>query len=251
MKILFFLVLTVHPTPYSPVTADNTVFQFPVKHDHFWGTGSGDLTIDEEGITYTSEKDNDHATHWSYSDIQELKIESPRKIYIRTYEDVWWKFNSDRTFEFDVVEGGINSQVVEFLRERLPTQLVSAVYTEPNNIAYAVPSKHKHALGGGCDGELVISEEGVYYNTPDSGHSRFWTIEDIDSLGRMSWSNIRITVREHSHSGSIRNFQFQLKAQMDDTIYEQLWRRIYEPTSWLDTMKTNSSSANPVSEAKR
>ena len=218
---------------WSVMASDNTVFQFSVKHDHFWGKGSGDLTIDREGIAYTSEKDNDHSTHWSYSDIQEVKIESPQKIYIRTYESVWWKLNRDRTFDFDVVEQDINTQVVDFLRERLQARLVSAVFTKSNNVVYAVPAKHKHALGGGCDGELVFSEEGVYYNTSDSGHSRFWTIKDIESLGRMSRSNIRITVREHSHSGSIRNFQFQLKGPMDDTTYEQLWRRIYEPKSWL------------------
>ena len=232
MKTFSFLILSL--SLCLPVIAsDNTVFHLLVKHDHFWGSGSGDLTIDQEGITYTSEEDNCHATHWSYSDIQELKIESPHKIYIRTYQDVWWKLNHDHTFEFDVVARDINTQVVDFLRERLSTQLVSAVFTKPDHVAYAVPAKHQHAFGGGCHGELVFSEEGVYFNSPDSEHSRFWTIEDIDSLGRMSRSNIRITVREHSHSGSIRNFQFQLKEAMDNTTYEQLWRRVYEPQSWL------------------
>ena len=232
MKTFSFLILSLSLC-WPVIASDNTVFHLLVKHDHFWGSGSGDLAIDPEGITYTAEEDNDHATHWSYSDIQELKIESPQKIYIRTYQDIWWKFNRDHTFEFDLVDGDINTQVVDFLRERLPTQLVSAVFTQPRNVAYAVPAKHKHALGGGCNGELVFSEEGVYFNSPDSRHSRFWTIEDIDSLGRMSRSHIRITVREHSHSGGIRNFQFQLKEAMDDTTYERLWRRIYEPQSWL------------------
>jgi len=232
MKTFSFLILSLSLC-LPAIASDDTIFIFTVKHDHFWGSGTGDLAIDQEGITYSSETDNDHATHWSYSDIQELKIESPRKIYIRTYQDVGWKFNRDRTFEFDVVERDIDTQVVDFLRESLPTQLVSAVFTPPHNVAYAVPAKHQHALGGGCHGELVWSEEGVYYNTSESEHSRFWAIEDIESLGRMSRFKIRFTVREHSHSGSIRNFQFQLKGPMDDGIYQQLWRRIYEPKSWL------------------
>jgi len=218
---------------WSVMASDNTVFQFSVKHDHFWGKGSGELTIDQEVIAYTSEKDNDHSTRWSYRDIQEVKIESPRKIYLRTYEDVWWKLNRDRTFEFELVEGEIKPEVVDFLRERLPVRLVSAVFTPPDNAAYRVPAKHKHVLGGGCEGQLIFTERGIYYNTSDSDHSRFWPIQDIESLGRMSGSNIRITAWEHSHSGSVRNFQFQLKRPMDGETYERLWRKIYEPESWL------------------
>ncbi len=234
MKIFFFLVLTI-PLSFSwlALASGNTVFQFSVEHDHFWRKGSGDLTIDQEGIAYTSEKDNDHSIDWSYVDIQEVKIESPQKLYIRTYEDDWWKLNRDRTLHFELVEGEISAEVVNFLRERLPTRLVSAVFTPPDDASYTVPVKHKHSLGGGCEGQLVFTERVIYYNTSDSNHSRFWLIEDIESLGRMSRSNIRITAREHSHSGSIRNFQFQLKQRMDDETYELVWRKIYEPESWL------------------
>jgi len=234
MKIFFFLVLAI-PLSFSwhVMASDNTVFQFSVEHDHFWRKGSGDLTIDQEGISYTSEKDDGHSMDWSYADIQEVKIESPQKFYIRTYEDVWWKLNRERTLHFELVEGEIKPEVVDFLRERLPVRLVSAVFTPPDNAAYRVPAKHKHALGGGCEGQLVFTERGIYYYTSDSDHSRFWPFEDIESLGRMSGSNVRITAWEHSHSGSVRNFQFQLKRSMDDETYERLWRKLYEPKSWL------------------
>ena len=98
---------------------------------------------------------------------------------------------------------------------------------------------------------MLFSENGVYYNTSDSEHSRFWPIEDIESLGRMSRSNIRITARGHSHLGSIRNFQFQLKQPMDDETYELLWRKIYEPQSWLDKLGTDSSFTNVIVEEKK
>ncbi|MDA2934064.1 hypothetical protein MYX82_06945 [Acidobacteria bacterium AH-259-D05] len=218
---------------WTVMASDNTVFRFPVKHDHFWGKGLGDLIIDQEGITYDSEKDNDHSTHWPYPNIQEVKIESPQKLYLRTYEDVRWKLNRDRTFEFELVEGEIDPEVVDFLRERLPARLVSAVFTHPDDSFYKVLAKHKHSLGGGCEGQLVFTERGIYYNTSDSRHSRFWPMEDVESLGRMSRSSFRITVREHSRSGSIRNFQFQLKQPMNEVVYQLLWRKIYEPESWL------------------
>ncbi len=234
MKIFFFLVLAIPLSFCWPVMAsENTVFQFSVEHDHFWRKCSGTLTIDQEGIAYTSEKDNDHSIDWSYADIQEVKIESPQKLYIRTYEYVWWKLNRDRTLHFELVESEMSAEVADFLRERLPSVLVSAVFTPPDDAVYTLPVKHKHALGRGCEGQLLFSEEGIYYSASSSDHSRFWPMEDIESLGRMSGSNIRITAREHSHSGSVRNFQFQLKQPMDGETYERLWRKIYEPESWL------------------
>lgn len=229
---------------WSAMASENTVFQFSVDHDHFFRKGSGTLTIDQEGISYNSEKDDGHNTFWSYSDIQEVKIDSPQQINIRTYEDVWWKLNRERTLHFELVEGEMGVEVVNFLRERLPSALVSAVFTAPDEAAYRIPVKHKHAFGRGCEGQLLFSEEGIYYSASSSDHSRFWPIEDIESLGRMSGSNIRVTAWEHSHSGSIRNFQFQLKEPMDGETYERLWRKIYEPESWLDKLGTDSS-VNP------
>jgi hypothetical protein len=215
------------------MASDSTVFQFSVEHDHFWRKGSGTLTIDQDGISYTSEKDDGHNTDWSYSDIQEVKIESPQRISIRTYEDVWWKLNRERTLHFELVEGEIDPAVANFLRDRLPSVLVSAVFTPAADAAYRVPVKHKHAFGRGCEGQLLFSEEGIYYSASGSDHSRFWPIKDIESLGRRSGSNIRLTAWEHSHSGSIRNFQFQLKQPMDGETYKRIWRKIYEPESWL------------------
>ncbi len=235
MKIFFFLVLAIPLSFCWPVMAsDDTVFQFLVEHDHFWRKGSGTLTIDQEGIAYTSEKDDGHNTDWSYVNIQEVKIESPQRISIRTYDDVWWKLNRERTLHFELVEGEMSDEVVNFLRERLPSVLVSAVFSPPDDAAYRVPVKHKHAFGRGCEGQLQFSDNGVYYNASNSDHSRFWPMEDIESLGRMSGTNIRVTAWEHSHSGSIRNFQFQLKEPMDGNTYERLWRKVYEPESWLD-----------------
>ncbi|MFB3068301.1 MAG: hypothetical protein ACE1ZI_03435, partial [Acidobacteriota bacterium] len=66
---------------WSVMANDNTVFQFSVKHDHFFRTGSGTLIIDQEGITYNAEQDKKHGAHWTFPDIQEVKIESRNKIH--------------------------------------------------------------------------------------------------------------------------------------------------------------------------
>lgn len=207
--------------------------RFSVQHDHLLGSGRGYLTIHDGGISYLSERDEKHVRNWEYAEIQEIKIDSPHAIAILTYEDVRWRLNSDRLFEFEILNGAIRPEIVEFLG-KLPTVLVTAVFREPREILYRVPAKHQHSLGGGCEGELLFSEEAFYYKSASQPeHSRFWPLQGIESLGRQSDFNLRITAIEQSSRGNRRNYQFQLKRPLDRDMYESLWRKIYEPKSWL------------------
>ena len=206
--------------------AQDMNFTYKVIHDHFWGAGHGQLRINSHGIAFESETDKDHSWNWTFTDIQGMKIESPTEMEIRTYEDVTWRFNQDRKFEFKLTEGEITPEVVRFLRGLLPIPMVSSVFTTPADAFYTVPAKHKHGLSGGCRGELMFSQEAIYFYS--NGHTRMWLIEEIESLGRMSTLEFRVTVRENGH----RNFQFQLMKPMDEQVYENLWRQVYEPESW-------------------
>lgn len=220
-----------------------------VRHDHFIGSGQGQLTIDKEGIAYDSEDDEEHLRSWSYTDIQQVKIESPTQLEILSYEDVGWKFGRDRRFEFQIIDGRITPELVRLLRRRLPAAVVSAVFSEPQDVFYTSPAKHRHRLGGGCDGELFFDERGIYYVSSNRNHSRFWPLDAIESLGRQSDFSFRITVREQNLLGETRNFQFQLKRPLDKEAYELFWRKIYEPESWLNRVepeKTNSFSAKGI-----
>ena len=112
-----------------------------------------------------------------------MKIQSPETIHIRTYEDVWWKLNRERTLHFELVEGEMSAEVVNFLRERLP----SAWCLLFSPLLMMQPTRFRSStsmpFGRGCEGQLQFSDNGVYYNASNSDHSRFWPMEDIESLG--------------------------------------------------------------------
>lgn len=210
-----------------------TSFEFTVEHDHFWGQGEGKLSVSAEGITFEEPGEKDHSRRWSFEEIQNLKIESSRKIRLLTYEDSRWMLNRDRGFEFELTQGEITPELVRFLREKLLTPVASAVFAPPAEPFYSLPVKHRHAWGSGCKGELIFGKEGIYYTSSHSEHARLWLFGQIESLGRMSPYDFRLTVREASHAGSTRNFQFQLKRPLDEKVYQELWRKVYEPKSWL------------------
>ena len=219
----------------SHAGCENCGLTLQVRHDHFIGGGHGQLTIDEEGITFESEKKEPHSRKWKYANLQEVKIETPTRFQILTYEDVWWKCNRDRLFEFKVLGSQITPEVVQLLRRQLPALVVSAVFEEPEDVAHSFLAKHRHALGGGCEGELIFSEGGIYYASSKSEHSRFWPFHEIRGLGRTSLFDLRVTVLERSSTlGSERNFRFQLKHPMGGKVFEDFWRTVYEPKSWMD-----------------
>lgn len=215
---------------------DTASFTLAVEHDHLWGSGSGKLTVNSDGVSFEEEKEKSHSRHWSFTDLQEVKIESPYELALLTYEDVKWKLNRDRVFKFKLRKGEITSDLVLFLDKQLPSPLVSAVFPTAEDVYYIVPAKHKHALGGGCDGQLMFGREGVYFVSSNAEHSRRWRIEEIEGLGRRSQFEVRVTVREHFASRGERNFQFQLKRPIDEAAYEIFWRKVYEPESWLEQL---------------
>ena len=213
------------------VTAQDMCFTFQVKHDHFWGEGRGHLTINNRGITFESETDEDHSREWTFADAQGITIESPTEMEIRTYEDVGWKFNQDRKFEFKLTDGEITPETVRFLRRMISTPLVSSVFAAATEAFYTIDVKHVHSLGGGCKGQLTFSPDVLYFSTGQLKHNRIWLIREIESLGRMSRFEFRVTVRENGYG--YKNFLFQLMQPMDDHVYENLWSQVYEPESRL------------------
>ncbi|MBI2820710.1 MAG: hypothetical protein HYX74_00665 [Acidobacteria bacterium] len=220
---------------------------FFVKHDRFFTTSQGRLIIDGSGISYTPEKERKKVMSWKYVDIQQIKIESPARLELLTYEDTRWQLGRDRRFVFQIVQGQITPGVAMFLRERVATPVVSAVFAQPEGaILYSVPAKHLHALGMGCQGELLFAEGGIYYRSSNTKHSRFWLLETIESLGQQSPFTFRITVREQNLLGAERNFQFQLKRAMGDGIYQRLWRKVYEPESWLSRLPAGGRPTGPL-----
>lgn len=221
---------------FTAPAAGTDVFTFEAEHKRPLRSRTGELTITTDGIAFDAEKGEDQSHRWTFDDIQELRIESPGRIRVLSYEDVKWKLNRDRRFTFELLEGEITPDVVVFLAERIPTPLATAVFPEPEGVVVRLPAKHGHGLGGGCDGELIVAEKAVYYLTAHIGHSRWWPLEHIESVGVRSDYDFRVDTREGG-------FHFQLKRPLERRIFEDLWRRIHEPESWLDSLTGTAGGA--------
>lgn len=229
-----FIVLAFQLTQAVAVGELGAPYTFRARHDHFWGGGEGTLSIGPQGLTFQEEDDEDHSRSWSFSQIQRLTVRSPRRLEILTYEDVKWQLNRDRTYHLELLDSEITPEVVAFLRVRLPAPPVSAVLSPaPAQPWHTVPAKHLHSLGGGCLGRLLFTEEALVFESQQREHSRSWPLETLLDLGRMSAFHLRVEAQEGSSLSRGRTYQFQLQEPLPETVYDRLWRRLYEPSSWI------------------
>lgn len=221
--LLFFSVFAAAPPEAEPE------FSFEARHQRLFRNDEGRLEVTRSGIAYRSHKAEDRSRVWSFEEIQELKLESSRRIRILTYEDVAWQLNRDRAFTFELVDGEVSAELIAFVEERLPTPLVTAVFDRPKEFSARIPAKHGHALGGGCDGEILFAEDFLIFESSRPDHSRRWRLDQLEDVGSASEFDLRITVREG-------DFHFQLKRPLDRKRFESLWRSIHEPGTWLDAI---------------
>lgn len=227
--LLLFSIFAATPPEAEPE------FSFEARHQRFFRDDDGRLEVTQSGIAYLSHKAEDRSRRWSFEEIQELKVESSRRIRILTYEDVAWQLNRDRSFTFELVDGEVSAELVAFVEERLPTPLVTAVFDRPEEFSARIPAKHGHALGGGCDGEILFAEDFLIFESSRPDHSRRWRLDQLEDVGSASEFDLRVSTREGS-------FHFQLKRPLDRRAFEALWRRIHEPRNWLDDLEDRGNA---------
>lgn len=195
-------------------------FTFAVRHDHLFGSCHGKLIISEKGIEYDTDNKEDRRL-WSYQDIQRIDIVSKQAINILTYEDQKIKLGADREFKFVLTEGAITSDVYNFLLTKIEKPLVIRVVFSSTDIAFEIPAKHRHRLGG-CQGVLKIADQQIIYETDNREDSRIWFYKDIQSIGLTDPFHFRVTT-------FVETYTFDLKEQMRGEVYDYIWKRIYKP----------------------
>src|SRR5262249_8400839 len=72
-------------------------YEFAVEHNHTIGNCRGRLIITPERIEYRTEY-KEHSRDWRYTDLRRIKIVSPKKIDLASYEDRKWRMGLDRVF---------------------------------------------------------------------------------------------------------------------------------------------------------
>lgn len=205
-------------------------FRYEVQQDRTIGHRDGELIISENGIEYRARKRANENRQWTYSgDIKVLEILSPTKIRIWTYKDRKALLGTDESLTFKLVDAQLDQKVSDFLRERLPRAFVTSFVEEDGTLFATIPVKHSHRFGG-CEGLLKVYPDRLIYDSETGHDSRSWRWTDIRSVGRPDIYRLDIETFEPPIGASSRSFNFTLKKQMPDRIYDLLWSRIYRPT---------------------
>lgn len=203
-------------------------FTFRVEHDHAIGSCKGELIINQDGVEYRTGQKED-ARKWTYTDIEIIKLRSPRKVEILTYESARMKLWRDRAFEFKVLDKELTNEVSDFLLKRVERPLATTFVASEEKPQFAIPVRHRRSFGG-YQGTLKVYADRVVYESQKPQSSRYWRWSDIKSFSRIGRYEVSITTFEPKLGGPTKTFNFDLKQEMNDAMYEYLWARVYRPT---------------------
>jgi len=201
-------------------------FKFKVEHEHLVKSCKGELIISPQGIEYQTEN-KDHAHKWGFTDIKMIRLESPKEVEIISYERSRKTLGTDREFEFKLVEGEVTKDVSDFLLTKVERPLSTSFVATEDKPSYELPVRHRHRFGA-CQGLLKVYADRVVYVSDKAENSRHWRWSDIRSISRTGPYQFGVTTYEPEFGGPSKTFNFDLKEQMDETVYDYLWSRVYK-----------------------
>jgi hypothetical protein len=204
-------------------------FKYKVELDRIIGHRDGELIITDKGVEYRAKREKESRT-WGYDDIKLFEILSPARLRIQTYKDRKLYLGKDESVTFKIVEGRLDNNISNFLRERTTRPFVTFFVNEGEQTSIAeIPVKHSHRFGG-CEGMLKVYSDKLEYESKTGHNSRSWRWMDIRSVGRSDLYRFEVETFEPEIGASSRSFNFVLKDRMSDEIYELIWGRVYRPT---------------------
>jgi hypothetical protein len=191
---------------------------YDVRHEHLQHGGPGILRIDDNSISFEERgKLAKHSRTWKYDDIQELTL-GPDTLRIVTYEDNRWQFGRDRVYVFDRLPATLAAEWYPVFRARLDRRFVAALADEALIPEWQIPVKLAHGRAG-SQGMVLVGAEGVVYKSTQAGESRTWRMRDLENVSSSGVFDLTITTHE-------REFRFQLKQELVEPRYQELWRRV-------------------------
>jgi hypothetical protein len=161
---LSFILFAISFLAASPARAQS--YEFPVEHAHTWRSCQGKLLITSEQIEYQTEH-KEHARVWRYNELQEIKVWSPQKLELTSYEDQKWRMGLDRVLKFKLLNGEITPALSSLLLERAARPLVTSVLpANADKPTFEAPVKHLHRFGG-CLGALKLYHDRIVYEAQE------------------------------------------------------------------------------------
>jgi hypothetical protein len=178
--------------------------QFPVRHDHVRKYCAGTLTVDDKGITFKGPK---HSWTWAYQDIQQLTLER-NSIHILSYKDrSSLKLGKDFNYNFS---GKIPaSELYARWSAALDQRFVANLPEIGDRPGVKIPAKLL-GLTKGTEDTLVFADDRVGFG------AHTWRYSDIRSIASSGPFQLTLTTFE-------KQFRFQLKQPITESVYNQLW----------------------------
>ena len=187
------------------------------------GGSHGTLVFAADGIEYRA-AEAEKSQRWAYADIREFRIEGPKRLTLDLYQTrSRWRFGRAKQTSFDVTSGEITGEIVAQILARSPravtTTIVPALLPAAET---SVPVSHRR-FGTATQGTLELSSLGVLYRSSTPNDTRFWRFMDLQSVARISPSELLVTAYE---GDQLRPFTFELKSPLSQEAYDTLWRRL-------------------------
>jgi hypothetical protein len=200
-------------------------FELAARKPHVFGSSRGTLVFGDEGVEYKTAHAKD-ARRWSYDEIQQVQILSPRRVVLQTYEDHGWtRLWSSRTFDFQIEKGAVTPDLATFLIGRISRPVLTAVLPPlAGTPGFRVLVKHVRERRG-SEGELLLYRDALVYSSPQSGASRYWRFGDLVSVLPLDRYRIEVTAYEIG-AGDTRSFVFQLKRDPPPGFADALWAAV-------------------------
>ena len=192
-------------------------FRFPVVRDKFLRDESGQLTIDDEGITYRSDNGKT-SLEFAYADIRKANLSRPNLIRLHVYDRLKRKLGGHRSYKFRLKEDVTDSGLARFLTQRLVRPLVGD-YELAGESPGGIPVYHRHRLRG-CHGVLRIAEEGIRFVSEKPKDSRSWLYRDLETIGSSNPFSLRLR-------SYVETYTFELKNRLPEETYRLVWQRIH------------------------
>src|SRR3954447_10108733 len=183
--------------------------EFAVRHDHVRKHCDGTLTVDSRGIGFKGGKG--HVWYWSYPEIQKLTL-YPTSIHILSYKDrSSWKLGKDVAYTFT---GKFPTDALQRQwSASLDQRFVDAAGGNSGLAGIKFPVKQL-GLMKGTQGNLTFGESSVVFDA--ARDARTWRVKDIQFISSAGPFQLSITTLE-------KQFDFQLKQAISESIYNQLW----------------------------
>ncbi|MFN0087158.1 MAG: hypothetical protein ACKVX9_17350 [Blastocatellia bacterium] len=215
------------------ISAAAQSYEFAVEHEHMLRDCRGTLIIGPDKVEYKTNYNKD-ARVWNYNELRQIKVESPARIELITYEDQLRMAGRDRAFKFKILAGAISAEASALLMEKaahpLVTGIISATEKAPT---FEIAVKHLHRLGG-CEGTLRIYPDRVVYESKEmSSDSRFWRYADIQNFSQSERFRFEVASFEDKFGGP-KAYNFQLREELPGAVYDYLWARVYPSKFRLD-----------------